>query len=305
MSGDSDCNVCLRTEGLPEDHKLQTQFALAAFSTLKADEIIYISEPITSGKRLYAYMDKKGFKTLEEAQADSAAFFKYVVEPNIAAALKVSDAWDKKAEGTVIATVNFEKKLRAHNTDWGQDAFMGMWIPLIKEKVTHMVMVNGWQYSNGAGEEYLQAVLMQMGRGGRRSRIDITDAKGKPIALDQGIELLMEAFRELRRRGLKTRNIAETIAKLIEAENRYNIEKSFNRSAEPDGKTAAHGSVQPYDRKKIKEARKELHVFLAKDYPDILPVLKKTSSFDYSPMNALFSSGKAAASGDCAHLKPA
>lgn len=286
--------VLPRTNDLPNEHKLQAQFALAAFSTLKAENIAYISVPITSGQRLYDYMEAKGFKTADEAKADHDAFFKNVVEPNLAQGVKGSDEWVHKLDGAVIAPAEFEKRLRIQKAiNWGQDAFMGMWVPLIDEKVTHMVMLDGWQYSNGSGEEYLQAVLMQMGRR-PRSNIDIVDAKGREIPLSEGIRLVAEAFIDLTARGLKPRNMAETIGILLEAEHRFAIEQKTGSVIEPQptspGSIAKHTefNVPAYDRAEMEKCAKEVRDILSRDYPDILPALHKTSSYDFSPINALF-----------------
>ncbi|HYD19708.1 MAG TPA: hypothetical protein VEF76_14650 [Patescibacteria group bacterium] len=286
--------VLPRTHDLPNEHKLQAQFALAAFSTLKAENIAYISVPITSGPRLYDYMDAKGFKTADEAKADHDAFFRNVVEPNLAQGVAGANEWVAKLDGAVIAPAEFEKRLRIQKAiSWGQDAFMGMWVPLIDEKVTHMVMLDGWQYSNGSGEEYLQAVLMQMGRR-PRSNIEIVDGKGNEISLSQGIKLIADAFVEITGRGMKPRNMAETIAILLEAEHRFAIEQKTGSVAEPPatspGALSKHTefNVSPYDRAVIEKCAKEVRDILVRDYPDILPKLQKTSSFDFSPINALF-----------------
>jgi len=287
--------VLSRTAFLLDEHRLQAQFALAAFSTLKAKEIAYVSVPITSGKRLYDYMAEHGFKTAEEAKADHEAFFKNVVAPNLSDGVKASDDWAGKIDGAIVAPAEFEKRLRGEDAiTWGQDAFMSMWVPLIDEKITHMIMVDGWEYSNGSGEEYLQAALMQMGRG-KRDNIKIFDDDGHVLTLDKGIGMMVDAFKGLHKRGLRPRNMAETVAILLEAEHRYNYESSFKKSAEPDRRRAEKSSVPAYDRTAIKEARRELKAIFAEHYPDILPILDKTSSFDYSPGNALFRSLKPAA----------
>jgi hypothetical protein len=243
-------------------------------------------------------MEEKGFRTVDDAKADHAAFFKNVMTPNFAAGLAVSNAWAEKLDGAVVAPVEFEKHLRSHEAiNWGQDDFMGMWIPLIKEKITRMVMIDGWEYSNGSGEEYLQAALMQMGRG-ERSNIAITDIRGAPINLDKGIELLADAFIHVTERGIKARNMAETLAIVLEAEQRFHTEQATGSQAEPRGTTrhkTTAPSALPYDHDKVAGIACKVRGILAQSYPDILPALKKVSSFDFSPMNALFRVKKPAA----------
>jgi len=41
--------IPLRTDDLPQDHKLQMQFALGAFGSVKGQKIVYVSVPVTSG----------------------------------------------------------------------------------------------------------------------------------------------------------------------------------------------------------------------------------------------------------------
>ena len=73
-----------RTVDLPSEHRLQAQFALAAFYTIKARNVTYVSVPITSGPQLYDFMDKHGFKSQDEAKKDRATFLRDVIEPNMA-----------------------------------------------------------------------------------------------------------------------------------------------------------------------------------------------------------------------------
>lgn len=266
--------VVRRTEGLPPEQKMQIEFALAAFDTLKSQKIAYISVPITSGQRLYDYMAEKGFATQDDAKKDEDAFFDNVVAPNLAAGVEASNRWRIQLHGAVIAPVEFEKKLREQKLiNWGQDAFMGMWVPLIEKKVTHMVMLDGWEYSNGSGEEYLQAVIMQMGFASR-TNIRITDVEGKALALDDGIGMIADAFTHLHSRGLKSRNMAETLGILLEAEIRYSRKSG--------------GRLLAYDEAKVDAIREKVDGIFAKHYPDIRPTLRKAPSAGFSPINSLF-----------------
>lgn len=286
-----------RTTNLTKEHKLQAQFALAAFATIKAKNVTYVSVPITSGPRLYEFMDKHGFKTMAEARADHDEFLKEVIEPNMAQGVKGSDYWAEKLHGTVIAPAEFDGRLYRQwgKVDWTPDDFMGMWVPLIDEKVTNMAMLDGWQYSNGCGEEYLTATLIQMGRRGR-SNITVMDAEeGRPIPLDEGIGLMAAAFKDVLSRGIQPRNMAETLAILLEAEKRFYIEKTEGYVAEPAA--TSPGAVKPrtakpsmpdYDHVKIRAIATEVEPLIAKYFPDVLPKLKRTSSYDFSPVNAIF-----------------
>ena len=249
------------SSSISDDCKIQIQCALDAFNTVKAKKIVYVSTPITSGKRLYDYMDANGYKTLQDVRGDREAFFQHVVSPNIEKSERVSSALSKQVDGVVIAPTAFENGRHSQKLEaWGQHEFMSMWLSLIDQKVTNLVMLDGWQYSNGSGEEYLWAAMMQMGFAAR-SDIEIVDEQGTMLNLDKGIKLLYDAFTDVHSRGLKPKNMAETLAALIESEQCY-----FNKSHSDHTRT----HMPAYDRTEIKTIADELHMIFAKDYPELL-----------------------------------
>ncbi len=286
-----------RNAAVPEENKLQAQFALAAFATIKAKNITYVSVPITSGPELYAFMDRHGFRSQEEAKLDRALFLREVIEPNMARGVKGAEAWAQKG-GAVIAPAEFDGALyRAYGTGvhWGPNDFMGMWVPLIDEKITNMAMMKGWEYSNGCGEEYLQAVLMQMGRRARSSITIVDGDSARPIPLDEGIALMARAFEDIISRGIQPRNMAETLGKLLEAEDRFYREKTAGFVAEPSAVSpgavrprSAVPSLPPYDHARVRAVAEEVAPLLRQYFPDVMAKLKATSSYDFSPLNAIF-----------------
>jgi len=206
--------VAKRDATISEERMLQIKSALAAFGSIKAKRIVYISSPITSGKRLYDYMDAHGYRTIEEAKNDWDQFFRSVMLPNIEEGAKTSTLLAGQIDGVVIAPTSFEnQKVRT----WGQNEFMSMWLSVIEEKVTEIVMLDGWQYSNGSSEEYLWAVLMQHGLTSR-TNIEIVDAKGDKITLEQGREYLSDALVDMQRRGIKATVTEEVLSILSNLE---------------------------------------------------------------------------------------
>jgi len=155
---------------------------------------------------------------------------------------------------------------------------MAMWIAFVEKKVTHMVMVDGWQYSNGAGEEYLQAVLMQMGDRGR-TNMTITDQHGKTLKLHKGLRLLTDAFLDVHSRGMDAGNMAETLARLIEAERRYAASRP----------KIGHGHGLSYDRREFTSFADKATTLIERDYPDVESIVKKvpTASFPLSTICSL------------------
>jgi hypothetical protein len=271
-----------RLKTIPNEHLLQVQFALAAFGCMNADNIVHISTSITTGRRLYTYMQENGFKTLEEAKADTEAFAKNVIAPNMADSLALVKIWQEKTKGVVISPGQFEKCRDGGDVTWSQDAFMGMWLGFIDQKVSKEVMQPGWAYSDGAGEEYLHITCMQLGLR-PRSTIEVVDTHNAALTLDKGILTMAEAFLDLQARGLKTPRLAKNLAALLLLEERY-----------------ATGKIEPvppvtlpaYDRASVLSARDDVMTILKTDYAEIVSSLERLNSADFTPMNILVDTKK-------------
>lgn len=189
--------VCLDQEKL-----FQVQCALAAFRTLKADQIWYVSSPITSGKRLYDFMDAFHYTTLEEARVHKDAFKAQVILPNIEEAESTGTHLLERISGVVVSPTSFEGQFyKQIASQWSEHAFMALWLNFIEMKVDHILMLDGWEYSNGASEEFLLAIMMQCHLCARNN-IEIFDARYHSLSLDQGISLLEKSTQEILNRNL-------------------------------------------------------------------------------------------------------
>lgn len=167
----------------------------SAYDSVLCKDFTYVSTPITSGAILYKALDDAGLKDLDLLRQDKAYFYQHVIKPNIDAAELVAHTM-LSLGGAVIAPAAFEAK----SLGWGQDEYMGLWLDTIERKATRLAMVDGWEYSNGGCEEYLQALLMQAGRRDRNT-IAIVDAQGKTIRHDTALQLMSSAITNLLNRG--------------------------------------------------------------------------------------------------------
>ncbi|MBU6383716.1 MAG: hypothetical protein KGQ49_00560 [Verrucomicrobia bacterium] len=223
----------------------QIHTALAAFNTLIATDVTYVSCPITSGWRLYHYMDTYGYRTLDEAMSHKELYVQNVIAPNLEESGRVSQALAETLSGVVIAPIAFEKGFHALKMEeeavlpWGQHEFMSLWLRTIEHKVTRMVLVDGWQYSSGASEEFLWASLMQMGFLSR-NQIAIVDVRGEPVTLDRGAALLYEAISDVKQRGLRTVALQDILTALIEAERLYRESLAVSPSLPHYDQTVMH-----------------------------------------------------------------
>lgn len=180
-----------------------------AYDSVMGSSITYVSTPITSGAILYEAMDAAGVTSVEELKRDAAHFRAVVMDPNIAAADAVARRMAELG-GAVIAPAAFE----ARSLGWSQDDYMGLWLDVIERRATRLAMVDGWHYSNGGAEEYLQALLMQ---GDRRDRTDIAivDARGSVLDHLAGIRLLADAVADLLGRGFEPTVLARTLHRCV------------------------------------------------------------------------------------------
>jgi hypothetical protein len=180
-----------------------------AYDSVMASDITYVSTPITSGRALYAAMDAAGVATLEELRRDASFFRKNVIDVNIAAADAVARAMVAFG-GAVIAPAAFE----ARSLGWSQDEYMGLWLDVIERRATRLAMVDGWQYSNGGAEEYLQALLMQADRRDRTD-ISIVDARGDVIPHLTAIRMLADAVVDVADRGFEPLVLAKVLHRCV------------------------------------------------------------------------------------------
>lgn len=169
-----------------------------AYDSIFAHDMTYISTPITSGAILYKLLADTGAKNIDELPKDKGFFFENVIKPNIDNAEIVAKHILDLKGGAIIAPAAFEAK----RFGWGQDEYMGLWFDVIEKKVTSIVLLDGWEYSNGAVEEYLQALLMQAGRRDR-ANIEIIDQRGNMITLPQACRSLGNAIDSLLGRDFK------------------------------------------------------------------------------------------------------
>ena len=171
----------------PDDKKQQVLTVGKAYQSVMGEEWTYISSAITSGKRLYDVAAAEA-TTPDELRKDKAKFFKMVIEPNIQEAIAFAQEWSESHSGATISPAVFEAgKLR-----WTQDEYMAMWLDTIHNKATRIVMMDGWEYSNGGVLEFVQAFLMKTGLT-EKSEIEILKQDGSPLTLKEAAERITEA----------------------------------------------------------------------------------------------------------------
>lgn len=274
-----------RLSTLTDVQSVQMEFARAAFGCMNAENIVFISTPITTGKRLYDYMEEKGL-TPGNVHDDYEAFIKAVVQPNIDENIAWAAKWRGRTKGVVIAPSEFEAS-RAKGVAWSQDTYMTMWLSIIDQNVTKQVLQPGWAYSDGAAEEYLHVTCMQAGLR-PRSDIRTVDTQGRDVSLARGIRIIADAFMDLREKGMKTERLATTLARLIILEERYAAGALAQEAQQPI-------ALPPYSHEALAPVCREVMAILEKDYGSIVSALKAQKTAAFTPLNVLVPDAKPAA----------
>jgi hypothetical protein len=221
-----------RLKDSPPERVREISVVESAYDSVLCADFTYVSTPITSGAILYAALEEAGLSTLEELRLDKDRFYNQVILPNIKAAESVASAM-LNLGGAVIAPAVFEAKALS----WGQDEYMGLWLDTIERKATRIAMVDGWEYSNGGCEEYLQALLMQAGRRDRNN-IQIADARGEPISHLKALQLILAAIDNLTNLSFTPTTLARVFHRCILVHAMVANESDYGICTDRCGKTS-------------------------------------------------------------------
>jgi hypothetical protein len=228
------------------EHKRRGEMdlVLGAYRSIR-HPVAYVSTPITTGKRLYDVLERKGVKTLEElALVDPESLHSEIIRPNIERGLEVADSLRTRIRLPPISPCVFD----ATKQKWSQRDYLLMWLRVIEEKAEEMYMTDGWEYSNGSAKEFARAMQMQFDfvnpESGmehfskdadlekeyqRLRKIKAYAENGKELRIDEGFKLIADAAMDLRGRGFPYMDIFDSLQELI------NIVATYSEPWAPKG----------------------------------------------------------------------
>ncbi|HXX21705.1 MAG TPA: hypothetical protein VEO19_00990 [Terriglobia bacterium] len=150
-------------------------------------EALYVSAPITSGRRLINWISRNTNATdaLDQYQHEHS---REVVAPNRDAASGLVMRARATHSGPVV-----DPTVVSDIEGWTQGDYRTAWSRVIQEFVRTVVFADGWEFSNGCSYEFLIAT-----KGG----IQTLDELWQPITVEAGISLLRGAVSEISSRGL-------------------------------------------------------------------------------------------------------
>lgn len=185
------------------EEKLSSQNSMLAFASclgVREHSAVYISCPITTGKRLLEWQLIGSQLSKEALEKHLKSREELVTERNIQEAKALVIRARKKFRRLVIDPTqlpNFDS--------WNQDDFNGFWNRVIRNFVSVLVVSEGWEFSTGSTLEYQVALDCQL---------TILDHEFKPIRPQDALTKLQAAEKQFNLLLLKNLAINKTIQQI-------------------------------------------------------------------------------------------
>ncbi len=172
--------------------------------------LAYVSVPITSGRLLYERLLKH-----QVSDKPSKEFMQEIIEDNYSQGYKFVKSLASRLKIPIV----FPADMVPVRQEWEQSHFQALWLSIIAEKCTEVHMSPGWEFSNGASEEFTHTMQLSLGlpkgklffyntKGDekiereRMKSIKVFDARGNSLSLEDGLGLIEASSDCLKRHGL-------------------------------------------------------------------------------------------------------
>jgi hypothetical protein len=143
---------------------------------------LYVSSPITSGKRLADWHIKRDGRLPDVSDpAYREEHSRHVVEPNRLHSQVVVDALRRKFPMRPTIDPSYVDNF----VGWTQDDYRFFWGIVVEKFAERVIFVDGWQYSLGCAYEFLVT---------QRHQIDAFNEEGIKIEIESGTQLIRDAL---------------------------------------------------------------------------------------------------------------
>lgn len=160
----------------------------------------YVGAPITSGKRLIEWRVKQnGSITYKVESCEEHP--QEVVNANRAHARDIIRTLREKCDTVLIDPTSFEDL-----QGWTQDDYRDLWARAIKKYARKVVLIDGWEYSNGCAFEFLVA---------QQNGIPIFDERHRSLSLSDGLQKIETAISEMQSHNIPTDFLKSVVRDLI------------------------------------------------------------------------------------------
>ena len=148
---------------------------------------IYLSVPITSGRREIAILQELGIGSREFRSKYPDRWRDEVIRPNEGEALMFADKVRADAAGLLVVDPS-----RMTVTGWDQDDYNGFWVRLLERYAVQVAAAPGWEFSKGARGEVGAAVALGLpvvdidGRTLARADLEAADRRARTALIQDG-----------------------------------------------------------------------------------------------------------------------
>ena len=146
---------------------------------------IYVSAPITSGRRLADWHRRSNGSLPQSSHPDyDELHAKEVIQPNREHAAAVIASLRAQYQTAYL----IDPTAMGDLDGWTQHDYRYFWGEVIKQYVVKVVFIDGWHFSAGCAYEFLIA---------QRESIETVDEQSRALAAEDGVRLLHEAVNAL------------------------------------------------------------------------------------------------------------
>ena len=206
-------------------------------------ELAYISVPITSGKTLYDELlkttvseESRNFLTGPASSlVKSMRIPEYneIIERVISINRRKGLEFLDELKGRLEKPILFPGDLYPRGESWSNDDFQALWMTLIGEKCSEIHMCKGWEYSNGATEEFTHAYQLRLGipksldtspffntkerekdERERMRNIQVYNHEGKSLSIEEGMTKINKILPLLKENLFNTQSLESSISLL-------------------------------------------------------------------------------------------
>lgn len=189
-------------------HVTQIRVALTMIRcTLPADKAIYVSTPITNGKRLLPWRASLPECVKQDKQAYEALLLDNIIKPNTHDGHLFAQQVRVQTGRPVIDPTPFMAD------DWTQADYIEFWSCVIEDYAAEVWFNDGWEYSNGCAQEYLVAL---------KCGIPTLDSNGQALPVHRACAMLdsvIPLYQDMEVSAMVLRSVTASIKAFIHTQN--------------------------------------------------------------------------------------
>jgi hypothetical protein len=170
---------------------------------LNDERAIYCSSELTTGARLYEALREHKLKTPAELKEKmgKAWFSINIFDANVKLGKEFAQCVrNSLTDKTIVITPG-----PFVAPTWSQPEYLFFWEMLLRTRIKSGCFNRNWQFSNGCTFEYAVAL---------DADVPTLDHNGKPLELDEGIQLIESAIHQLDTDGFETSALRENLERL-------------------------------------------------------------------------------------------